>query len=144
MIEVPDGNKCYSNDFYYYNIKCNTWVSASHINSTSSPPLINYPPRAGRFSHTAVMRDHQTMIIIAGFNGVMYGDILAYRFPQAVVLKNSNNLVETGGHCNAFQEKSKNSTICCIRAVSLLILFNDMSTVVAFVSDLRIVLYFCL
>ena len=107
VVEANNERKCHSNELYYYNIICNTWVSSSLINSTSVPPTLSNYPRAGRFSHSAVLRDDQTMLVVAGFSGVMRGDVVAYRFPQAVALKNAKNMIEQGAHCQVHTEKSK-------------------------------------
>ena len=52
------------------------------------------------------MRDEQTMLVVGGYNGVMFGDVLAYRMPQSVVFKNGTEIVE-GQHCGLYEDKSK-------------------------------------
>ena len=47
------------------------------------------------------------MLIVGGFNGVMKGDVMAYRMPRTVVYKNSSGSIVPGQHCGLYDEKSK-------------------------------------
>ena len=87
-------------------MKCNMWISVSSLTAKSPAAHLNSPPQAGRLSHVAMMRDEQTMLVVGGYNGVMFGDVLAYRMPQSVVFKNGTEIVE-GQHCGLYEDKSK-------------------------------------
>ena len=94
---------CFSNDIQFYNVRCNRWVPASTLGASSKTGSI----QIGRISHTAVLRNDQTMVVVGGFNGVMFGDVHAYRLPKAVIFKNSSGFVVNGKQCQTHTEKGK-------------------------------------
>ena len=75
------GAKCFSADFYVYDIACDRWYNSQ----ASVPRDINAD--MARFGHSAVLHNG-TMIVHAGFNGLLKNDVLSF----------------TPGSCEMFKE----------------------------------------
>ena len=87
---------CYGNQTFFYHLKCHKWITSSTFNELS-PSNSSTNPRQGRFSHSAVLRNKTTMLVIGGFSGVPLGDIYGYKLPVAVVEK-----APSAGHCGGY------------------------------------------
>ncbi|XP_074634355.1 multiple epidermal growth factor-like domains protein 8 isoform X4 [Acropora palmata] len=97
--------QCYENKPFFYHLKCQKWISQEKI-ATLSPQSSN--PQQGRFSHGAVLRRGNVMLVTGGFSGLPLGDVLGYKLPVEVAANNSD-----GRHCGDKSVTScKNDPLC--------------------------------
>ena len=85
-LQVRDGVYLLSPKVYWYNTKCHRWIPHLLPHSVTSDE-----PYTRRLSHTAMMVDQQTMLLIGGYNGVMLQDMVVYRLPKSYIFINTAN-----------------------------------------------------
>lgn len=80
---------CYDNQIYLYHLVCHYWISQDILGTNHS----SYPRNQGIFSHAAVLRGDNTLVVIGGYQGIVNNDLLAFTLPDALVT--SKNLTES-------------------------------------------------
>lgn len=93
-----------SSKIYYYNLRCNVWVKKDALFGAQ---IENKWEPKYRFSHSAIIKDKQTMIIANGFDQFqILDDVIAYRLPESIVyLDNSTHNEVYGSRCWHYSTK---------------------------------------
>ena len=63
---------CHDDSMYFYNLRCRTW---------SRRPFSDDLQLEGRFAHVAALAHENVILVQGGYNGVVLGDLLAYKVP---------------------------------------------------------------
>ena len=104
--ETLTANCPLSSKIYYYNLHCNIWVGEEILTKQyENKPSKWYP--GVRFSHTAVIKNKQTLIIIGGYDQTsILSGVVAYQLPKTVVFLNTSSRTEQHGiHCVLYTSK---------------------------------------
>uniref|UniRef100_UPI00358F442D multiple epidermal growth factor-like domains protein 8 n=1 Tax=Myxine glutinosa TaxID=7769 RepID=UPI00358F442D len=72
--------KCYDDQVYFYNLRCHYWVENCNTTRHGHVKLIR-----GRFSHVAAVMNEKVMLVAGGYNGLVQGDLVAYKVPVDVI-----------------------------------------------------------